>query len=698
MTLQHLAVAFSLSLGFTLSATNTFAQVWQPIPLRTAEVKSVGIGGEGCQWPLSLAADMQTGQTMYMGTDVGGIYRSVDGGKNWAPANIGLKARGACSFAVDPMNADRVLLVACNSLVRPEHGIYLSTDRGQTWKHVKPDNNFGYRDVREQLAFDPASYDSATRKCRVAYWSREITKGKKKDDPEKPGALFKSIDGGETWSEVPDSAAAGDCILKVHPRKGWLYAGGREGLLVSKDEGKTFTTALAEPIQGLDVIATAPDNVYVSTRGQILISTDSGATFTPVPSLPAAAQSKVSGGGFSFLKVSPSDPKRMAVNLDEGPWKIMRYVTTDGGQSWQVGTYDNKLSFIPYNNRKGAFVWDPRDPAVVWSFGGDYLTRSTDAGDTWTWANHGYTGIMTGRSYVFNAANPDLLLFPSQDYDAALTTNGGDTWKRMGFSGQSWGGFIYGAYAATPELAFAGNREGWGGPTELRITRDGGKTYEKTGLKLQGESIGYGDPTDPRVLFFGNLRSDDMGVTWKPMADCKGVFTHVPSKPGTLYGAKDKSVVSSTDKGLTWKVVTTLGKGSVHDIAVDPAQDILYIATQGSLLVYSFKDNTTTDITARLPLDWNNQRAAHSVAVDPVNPRIVYACWPSNTYLGDSSCYRSTDGGATWQTLTRNTRNSAVTSGPDGARESLWVRVHPRTREAWFGTSCFGIWKIAPPK
>jgi hypothetical protein len=54
---------------------------------------------------------------------------------------------------------------------------------------------------------------------------------------------------------------------------------------------------------------------------------------------------------------------------------------------------------------------------------------------------------------------------------------------------------------------------------------------------------------------------------------------------------------------------------------------------------------------------------------------------------------RSTDSGESWTRFSAN----VAEFGRDGARNAVWVRVHPGTREAWVGTSCYGLWKIARP-
>ena len=80
-------------------APTLLAQSWEALPLVTqAQRNSGNSGGEGCQVCLALAADA-TGNFLLMGTDVGGIYRSVNGGTNWSPCNVGYKPRGDSSAA-----------------------------------------------------------------------------------------------------------------------------------------------------------------------------------------------------------------------------------------------------------------------------------------------------------------------------------------------------------------------------------------------------------------------------------------------------------------------------------------------------------------------------------------------------------------------------------------------------------------------
>lgn len=56
---------------------------WSAVPMVSKELlqkQGVTTGGEGCQWPIGMAIS-KDGKTLLYGTDVGGVYRSEDGGK-----------------------------------------------------------------------------------------------------------------------------------------------------------------------------------------------------------------------------------------------------------------------------------------------------------------------------------------------------------------------------------------------------------------------------------------------------------------------------------------------------------------------------------------------------------------------------------------------------------------------------------------
>lgn len=669
---------------------------WQPVALVSAAQKpSVKIGGEGAQWGRAVAMD-NSGQFMLWGTDVGGLFRSLNGGQTWEPCNVGYTPRGTAGLAIDPNNSKRVLSIGANSVTTDQqHGVWISTDGASSWRQTFKANISGSHDNREQLAFDASNYDQENQRTRYVYWSRVADDQPMWGDVDLHPALYKSSDGGETWAEMPNTTQIGGSILRVASRRGTVYAANPNGFFRSDDGGKTWEKTLEGDATGVDVCAKTPGAVWVSKVDGVYLSTDFGRTFHVLPaSLDLGGKDQV----VRNIHVSHSDARRLLLWREAPDWAWSRWVSSDGGESWSEVKLDKSRQFLPTNARQGLFAWSPSDPDIVLSTGGDYPTLSRDGGRTFSWTGDGVNNILVGGSLAFNAGNPDVMFVGSQDYNGASTTDGGQTWTYQNPSGNGWGGFTYGGYAATPGVMFVGNSSGWGDKRELTVTRDGGKTWTKTGHQFSGPDASYGDPQNPQVLFASNWRSADNAQTWAEMTGCDAVLTHDP-KTSALYGVKKLKVdgkdaaqiVTSSDIGQNWKIVTQLA-GKTDDVAVDP-RGTLFAVNDGAL--QTFADNAWRKIEG-LPRDQWGEPRVKSVAVDPQNPDVIYLATNRDVFASFASVLRSVDGGKTWQNLTRQTPLDGTAK--DGGREAFWVRVHPKTREAWVATSCYGIWKVAAPR
>ncbi len=742
---------------------------WEQVPIVSkAQIEMGFTGGEGGQWPLCLTGDNNDGNLMFFGTNVGGLYRSVDGGKSWHKSMKDMLSHGVCDVAIDPNNENRVVCFGTNAS-KPSYttGIYISSDMGESWDFKRHFPIGGDKKTIESLAFDPTSFSPGIGGSAVLYLSLV-----EKTDVLNPTllteadrGLYKSADGGLSWSRI--NADLGDGIVKVTDG-GELLVGNYAGLFASSDGGSTFKRILQDNVSGLDVAggtafvltdvkdgensavkvwkyengeviqisALTPDNVdLVNLNWQNFISleNDTRHAYHFLPSVHRL---------FS-LKVSPADTRNMVANYcSDASYSYNTMYSVDGGLSWHASVREEErkdlkvedYGFLPHNVHAANFYWSPTENKV-WNFESDYVCSSTDFGKTFYWDANGVNALCIGGIFGMNIYDSDIIYTGAQDYNGAVTFDGGKSWEYVDASGASWGGHVYGGYAASREVLYGAQSDGWYNDRYLAISYDGGKTvishlgdpaYKLSGgdkgrLNGQAGFVSYQSAKNRNVLFCGDLRSADMGKTWSRMKGVTGVFGH-DRESGDLYGVDDgaHTVVFSTDDGKTWQTLASASDMNkwwsdmyISDIAVDGKNKLVYVAAGwSSLYKIDIKTGAVTDLTAHIPGAMQKEgmpspddinkyssfsaRRIRSVAVDPNHPEIVYAGGSAYGYQSDSGLYRSCDGGETFYVINSNTSTSVVRYGAQGGFEPTCIRVS-KSGDLWVAGNCLGFSKLNAP-
>ena len=268
---------------------------------------------------------------------IDGIWRSNDGGRSWF--NLGLKnARHITNIIIHPRNPDMVWVSVSGHLFGPseDRGVYKTIDGGKTWRKVLYSGNAqaGAIDLVMEPNNPQTLYASTWHVIRTPYSLESGGEG---------SALWKSTDGGETWTSLMNKKGIpknetigiiGVTVSATNPDK--LYAMiecKSKGLYMSEDAGETWT----KQTDNADVsqrswyfykVFCDPKNenlVYVLNVGMHK-SSDGGKTFTEI---------NTPHGDHHDLWIDPNDPNRMIVADDGGG-----QTSFDGGNNWS--TYNNQ--------------------------------------------------------------------------------------------------------------------------------------------------------------------------------------------------------------------------------------------------------------------------------------------------------------------------------------------------------------------
>jgi len=290
------------------------------------------------------------------------------------------------------------------------------------------------------------------------------------------GTLYRSSDGGNTWSEVPtlDGTSVFDIEFAPAPDN-TTYLGTQDSVRKSTDGGLSWVTlnlGIGANDQVFDV-ALDPSNQSIVWAGiadanasqpvNVMRSTDSGATWsnrTPPLAMPMSCRG---------IAVDPGNSNTVIAVFggDFGGGQV--WTTTDGGDSWidrSAGLPGNPLNAVVYDGTRllvgggllfgSRFVglyespdlgvtwtplhdgsWpvlvvediavDPNDAAKIFvAIDGGGVNRTTDGGVTWQ-VGIGGSQALAGRSIRFRPANSQEVFLGTSSLAVFHSTNGGDT-------------------------------------------------------------------------------------------------------------------------------------------------------------------------------------------------------------------------------------------------------------------------------
>lgn len=359
------------------------------------------------------------------------------------------------------------------------------------------------------------------------------------------------------------------------------------------------------------------------------------------------------GAEIRVFALDPWNPGQLFCGTSRGNF----YVSKDGGSSWEPLRAG---PVFPGYVATGLYA-DPKVPgrlyaALTGQFGGGLIVVSDDRGGSWKILARFRETVAT-RALAVLPGDPAVLAIGGDD-GVRLSRDGGETWARTGAQTPGLAQVESLAFdPADPATLYAGT---W---RQAFRTRDGGATWSRIAEGMVLDATVYSwdfDASNTRDLWVSTCgwvyRSTDGGDRWKRFTTGftnrrSQAIRRDPTRPGFLYAATVGGLHRSTDGGENWSRVSRESL-VVTALEVDARTGRLYVGSEGEGVFYSDDGGRTLE---RGSTGLAEGRVS-DIVTDPADPTRVYFF---RAYAGEES--------GVWEAQERRVRRVSLDSLPVSA-------------------------------
>lgn len=575
---------------------------------------------------------------IYARCDVGGVFKTENGGKNWQACNSGLTRwynHSVQSIAINPKNSS--IVFRCSGDMRNKTmygGIHKSVDGGKSWKEVC--TSVGYygngrtRMYGELIAIDPLDDTNV------------ITAGFSK-------GIWISNNQGETWNYVcAKEAKFGTVAINPFTLNNY-YAGTLDGkLYFSDDKGKTWQIIFKSNEKDFGFTEFAFDSknpkiIYASCKNAgIYKSNDGGKNFSKIMNgLPENFE-------YSSIVTDPSESRIIYTAPRAFPNHkldiVPIYKSTDAGENWQIiGTHDStNLTGYPSCIDKPALVgWaiskvriDCKNSNRIIFSNWYGVSFSEDGGKSFT--GHNFNGLETNclENILFSPTESNIAYYTVADHMPMKSIDGGMNYKM------------------TPRLEYYSSTSLAYSNFDSNLILFGAKSNDKSGIILKLDKDTVHSRKILEKCFIQAIKGDPLN---------ENIFYAIvdDSLP------KNGGVYKSTDKGITWLKLDLQLPNYIKSFPFN----VPFIENELLNIVVGQRKNVCG----------TNQL----LCIDPLQK--------NNIYLGEwtEGIFRSSDGGKTWNNI-----SAGVPFHKDTASVLIAIKADEK-RKGWIyaGFIREGLWR-----
>jgi photosystem II stability/assembly factor-like uncharacterized protein len=549
-----------------------------------------------------------------------GVFLSTDGGATWNKTLYIDDDTGVSDLAIDPQSPNQVFAAAYMRRRTaygyngggPKSGMYRSTDGGRTWTKL--------------AGGLPTTGDVG--RCAVDVYRRNGSIVYALIEHLTQGGVYRSDDKGATWRRMSDVDPRPSYYsqIRIDPNsdtKVWVLGA---PLYMSEDGGRTFIQSRGQGIHSdhhaMWIDPANGDHIILGNDGGVDVTVDGGRNWDFLNNFPIGQFYEVAfdfqkpyhvcGGlqdNYSWCGPSANhDTSGIGndewININGGDGFHSRIDPTDANiiyaesQDGNLGRRDlrsgESKSIRPQEDSDASpryrFQWNspliisPHDPKTLY-YGGNYLFKSTDRGDTWTRLGQDLTSAEERDQLPILGKAPDNNTLSRNDgvVDWPCITAIAESYVRAG-------------------VLWAGTDDG-----NLQMTRDGGKTWSNVVAHVPGVPKGgyvsriEASHRDEGVAYvtFDNHRSGDFAVyiymtrnfgdSWvrisngiPPEAGTVHVIREDPANSNLLFAGTEFGLFMSFNRGQNWeRMKSGLPPTPVFDLQIHPRDHDLILATHG---------------------------------------------------------------------------------------------------------------------
>jgi len=604
--------------------------------------------------------DDAAGNTWFVGTVGGGVWKTTDAGNNWIDKTPELTTLSTVCMAMAESNHDVIYVGTGMGYGRTVdlsgNGIWKTIDKGETWFNLPSTANGELLPAINRIIVDPNNEDIVLACSNGDYTSNGPNDGSRES------GIFRSTDGGDSWTQV-------------------------------YDPGPVFGSATDNRVQ--QIIAN-PDNfneIYgaVNEVG-VIKSTDGGLTWLTVADNFADPADIGFGQGTyqgistrTELAVAPSDPTRIYASVERRRGISKLFMSKDSGLSWNdVKDLGNNPNWFSYNGADGAnaytggwfdntIVTHPYNENIVFVGGIEIykIVVNPDNNSRQTNVIAPIDSIHVDHHYLvtipINKATNEFRILNANDGGVGISNNGGNSWTQILGLGSTQ---FYGVDKKPGSNTYIGGTQdngSWLSPKHADLTSNwshviGGDGFEAVwnywdSNLLMGCSQG------------GNYRrSIDGGLTWNSVPDAKaGAFAPFVSKIAfskadaeMLFTVGVNGVKRSDDFGASWTLTPItnnwIGWRAFDNVEISIADPQVvwissrmnfesFIGREGGIHLSRDGGLSFSEISNNFP---PTVIEASGISTDPYDPATAYFLFSS---VGNPKILRTTDYGQTFEDL-----------------------------------------------